>query len=308
MYERRVVNCSEDDKVSLLSEYLIGEARRAYKSVMSANADLTFRQLCRELKGTMIDSSRTGKLQKMKRFIALIESQAAEAYGDADEQTLDQVKTKVLISNLRERELVMHVETDLRKLKDDELQLHVVKSMAITYERTDVSANKWRSQGKKPYRVDSSGGNPQSTGQPQQSDGKSEASNVLRVWTTGPHSYELPEEVKALFDLGSQVNIISRSFLRESLRKGIIPCSKLKPGIFANPPGVNIKDASGTPMKFFGLGHCMVQIDASDTAEEHKFLVQEYTNCDVVLASGANALVSFSKNGVAKLGLAQRKD
>ncbi|KAH7718523.1 hypothetical protein AAVH_14042 [Aphelenchoides avenae] len=184
MYERRVVNCSEDDKVSLLSEYLIGEARRAYKSVMSANASLSFRGLCRELKGMMIDSSRTSKLLKMKRFddlkihlgqtylsfITLIESQAAEAYGDADEWTLDQVKTKVLLSNLRERELVMHVETDLRKLKDDELQFPVVKSLAITYERTDVSVNKWRSQGSKSYRRDFCGNDQQLNDQLSQSD------------------------------------------------------------------------------------------------------------------------------------------
>lgn len=165
MYERRVANCSESDKVSLLSEYLYGEARRAYRSVVSANDALTFNQLCRELKNMMVDTSRTGKLLKMKHFddlkirenqtymsfITLIESQVMDSYGDADAQTVDQVKTKVLLSNLRERDLLMHVETDLRKLEHDEEQFPVVKGLAITYERTAWSSRKWEAQGNQPF-------------------------------------------------------------------------------------------------------------------------------------------------------------
>ena len=100
-------------------------------------------------------------------------------------------------------------------------------------------------------------------------------------------------EVKALFDLGSQVNIISRDCLREVLRKGNVPCDKLQHGIMGHPPGVNMTNASGTPMKFFGLGHCVIQTDPNDPGEEHPFLVQENANYDVVL--GTPLLLGNSK-------------
>jgi len=100
-------------------------------------------------------------------------------------------------------------------------------------------------------------------------------------------------EVNALFDLGSQVNIIGRACLRKVIRTGNVPCEKLQPGIFGHPPGVKLTNASGAPMKFFGLGHCMIQTDSSDPGEEHKFLVQENANYDVVL--GTSVLLASSK-------------
>ena len=46
-------------------------------------------------------------------------------------------------------------------------------------------------------------------------------------------------------------------------------------------------------MTFLGLSHCVVQTGPSDSGEEHKFLVQENTNFDVVL--GTTVLVASRK-------------
>src|SRR5688572_8014968 len=132
----------------MLSEYLVSEAYRAYKCALNADPTITFPQLCKQLKSRMVDSTPTGRLLKMKRFdelkiyagqpyssfIMLIESEVLEAYGDSDEQTIDRMKTKVLMGNLRDRDLIMQVGTELRRLRDDEWQFPVVKDLAITYE------------------------------------------------------------------------------------------------------------------------------------------------------------------------------
>ncbi|KAH7719683.1 hypothetical protein AAVH_12865 [Aphelenchoides avenae] len=99
-------------------------------------------------------------------------------------------------------------------------------------------------------------------------------------------------EAKALFDLGSQVNIISRDFLRHVMRNCRKSLGKL-PAIVGHPSGVNIKDASGKPMPFAGAGHCEIQIDASDSAEVHKFLIQDGANFEVIL--GTPALIGSRK-------------
>ncbi|KAH7724765.1 hypothetical protein AAVH_07633 [Aphelenchoides avenae] len=120
----------------------------------------------RELHGMMVDSSRTGRLLKMKRFddlkirngtsylsfTCLIESQVMDAYGDADDHIVDQVKTKVLLNNIRERDLMTHIENALRTARDDEDQFPIVKTLAVSYERTAESADKWHTYGNGPSR------------------------------------------------------------------------------------------------------------------------------------------------------------
>ncbi|KAH7691436.1 gagpol and env protein precursor, partial [Aphelenchoides avenae] len=433
MYERRVMNCPDEVKVRMLAEYVVGEARRAYKCVLAADAHITFPQLCKQLRAMLVDSTCTGQILRMKRFdelrifknqsyssfILLLESQVLEAYGDSDETTIDRMKTKVLLANLRERDLCMQVETELSKLKHDEWKFPVVKRLALAYERHASGVDKWHSQGKRQFNGDAGGSKQQGSEQKLNADGESGGSSENQQSQARPadasggsrgsvecfycrqkghRKFECPKrlnggtsanfvptgantggnakfgnfspptcygcgqqghiktkcpnegssnatasskgaakkstraaskpadaspamglsdgfsnmcsktptvaefsqdvvgkpclapilvngvEANALFDLGSQVNIISKACIRDVLRKGHAACGKL-PALFGHPPGVNIRDASGTPMKFLGIAQCRIQVDSNDAAEVHKFLVQENTNFDVVLGT-----------------------
>ncbi|KAH7719430.1 hypothetical protein AAVH_13104 [Aphelenchoides avenae] len=74
MYKHRYGPCGEDTKVDMLGDYLAGEAKRAYRSILSSwdgSSRITFDELESRMKNLMLDNSRTGMLLKQQRVHGL---------------------------------------------------------------------------------------------------------------------------------------------------------------------------------------------------------------------------------------------
>src|SRR5205823_1604246 len=119
MYKHRYGSSPEGTKVDMLGEYLAGEPKRVYRSILSSwdgSSAITFGELESRMRNLMLDNSRTGMLLKQERvhglriqndesylsFITFLETKVAEAYEDASYGTVDGVKIQVLLKNIRD--------------------------------------------------------------------------------------------------------------------------------------------------------------------------------------------------------------
>ncbi|KAH7698792.1 gagpol and env protein precursor, partial [Aphelenchoides avenae] len=160
MYKHRYGSCAEDTKVDMLGEYLAGEAKRVYKSILSSwdgRSRITFDELESGMKNLMLDNSRTGMLLKQQRvhglrmkedesylsFITFLETKVCEAYGDESYSIVDGVKIQVLLKNIRDPTLALQVEQALRSVPMGSPLFPTAKDLVIAYERTAKQARQW---------------------------------------------------------------------------------------------------------------------------------------------------------------------
>ncbi|KAH7710724.1 gagpol and env protein precursor [Aphelenchoides avenae] len=160
MYKHRYGSCAEDTKVDMLGEYLAGEAKRVYKSILSSwdgRSSITFDELESGMKNLMLDNSRTGMLLKQQRvhglrmkedesylsFITFLETKVCEAYGDESYSIVDGVKIQVLLRNIRDPTLALQVEQALRSVPMGSPLFPTAKDLVIAYERTAKQARQW---------------------------------------------------------------------------------------------------------------------------------------------------------------------
>lgn len=160
MYKHRYGPCSEETKVDMLGEYLAGEAKRVYRSIVSSwdgPSCIPFAELESRMRNLMLDNSRTGVLLRQERvhglrmkddesylsFITFLETKACEAYEDASLLQLDGVKVQVLLKNIRSPTLALQVEHALRTVPEGSPLFPTAKDLVIAYERTEKQSRQW---------------------------------------------------------------------------------------------------------------------------------------------------------------------